>query len=192
MATQKGTQYVNGIFQYIAPTQFPAKSMSPWFNSVSMLPTTSATMNERRTKGRWRMAHRTHLTTMPPFSAPSPAGFLNSKDQPFPDLHPQRSQVVISPEPWALFASVSTIRLAPSVGFRVTCLSAAIVGAGRISVNETESRYGISNGQRFLLKHLLDSILSPAENALRSARIGADRCTISTPTRSSAMAPCRP
>ena len=96
VATQKGTQYVKGIFQYSGLFQLPAKRTSPWFNRVKIVPTTKATINERRNIGRWLMAHLEHLMIVPPSSAPLDMGPLNPKDQPFREVRPHRAHVAIS------------------------------------------------------------------------------------------------
>ena len=105
MATKNGTQYVRGIFQQRDLSHVVAKTVSPWFRRVRIVPTTKATANERRKRGKCRAAHLVHLTVV---LAPLSSGLLKAKDHLFRDLRPHRSHIVDSLSSRRLFSKEST------------------------------------------------------------------------------------
>ena len=72
----------------------PENSPSPWFSSVRMVPTTTATMADRRSIGRWRGPHREHL--MVPATVGSAPGGRKRKVRPARVARPQFWQVAAS------------------------------------------------------------------------------------------------
>ena len=159
MATQNGTQYVRGIFQQSGSFQLPAKMTSPWFNKVRIVPTTKATINERRKIGRCLTAHRKHLMVMPPSSAPLDAGSLNPKYQPFFGVRPHRPHVFNAPPFRRLLSKASPIFESPleHPDFRLCSrLASAILGAWQ---NRCQRILFESCAQRFPLNSSVPAIL---------------------------------